>query len=305
MGALEEHNVGTCGVIEEQIGAFLDRMALALRQAGVVANALRGKTPNIGKASESLDCDSEIHRAQRSALTIVDTVVQEIILLAASRVPGFRLDQLTLDAEEATPARGWFARGESRFSLVIDPIDGTHEYLTGTDKYSICVGLVCKGRMLTALVYFPARDHLYFLDPRGRGHLSTNTYSAGLEAARELSPITGAQPPRVYKNSRVPSDLVRDLRKVGLEVYDDTDDGITCAGAILGCISGKAVAYVAHSRQMRDMLLGAILAGVPTGYALDWSGQTLTWPSAGRVPTAVFGVGDHRDEILDVLRTHV
>lgn len=289
-------------MIEKHLSSFIDRMSLALRQAGVVANALRGRVENLGKVSEPLETDSEILRIQRSAMTVVDQVIQEIILLAVDDIPGLGRLGLQLDAEEETPATEWFEHNEREVSLVIDPIDGTYEYLAGMDKYSICVGLVQKGKMLTALVYFPARNHLYFLDPKGQAQISSDAYGGGWKAAKSLLPVTAFGQHRIYKNGRLPSDLVCDLRKAGFEVYDDTDEGITCPDAILACISGNAVAYISHTRQMRDILLGAILAGAPTGYALDWSGEPLWWPSKGRVPRAVFGVGDSKGAILQVLK---
>jgi fructose-1,6-bisphosphatase/inositol monophosphatase family enzyme len=231
-------------------------------------------------------------------------VVQEILLLEASRIPWFDLDELVLDAEEGTPATNWFGGVGTGSSLVVDPIDGTREYVAGSDKFSICVGFVNMGKILSALVYFPARDQLYFLDERGRARVSGSAYASGLYGAKEISAEIPAEPHRVYKNSRVPAELVAELCRAGFEVCDDTDGGITCPDAILACISGKAVAYVCHSRQMRDILLGAILAGVPGGYGLDWSGETLTWPSTGRVARAVFGVGERRDEIVRLLRGH-
>ncbi len=43
---------------------------------------------------------------------------------------------------------------------VVDPIDGTREYLQGVPEYAISVGLVIGGRPVLGVVYNPARDEL-------------------------------------------------------------------------------------------------------------------------------------------------
>ena len=44
---------------------------------------------------------------------------------------------------------------------VVDPIDGTREYLQGHPEYAISVGLVVKGRPALGVVYNPATDEMH------------------------------------------------------------------------------------------------------------------------------------------------
>lgn len=44
---------------------------------------------------------------------------------------------------------------------VVDPIDGTREYLEGVPEYAISVGLVVAGRPALGVVYNPARDEMF------------------------------------------------------------------------------------------------------------------------------------------------
>ncbi len=44
---------------------------------------------------------------------------------------------------------------------VVDPIDGTREYLQGLPEYAISVGLVVKGRPALGVVYNPATDEMH------------------------------------------------------------------------------------------------------------------------------------------------
>jgi myo-inositol-1(or 4)-monophosphatase len=44
---------------------------------------------------------------------------------------------------------------------VVDPIDGTREYLQGLPEYAISVGLVVEGRPVLGVVYNPATDEMF------------------------------------------------------------------------------------------------------------------------------------------------
>jgi fructose-1,6-bisphosphatase/inositol monophosphatase family enzyme len=279
------------------VGLFLDRMSLAVRQAGVIARSLDGVVENIGKLAEALPHDSAEKIAQRSAKTRVDDIVQEVLLLAALELLDPRAT--VLDAEEETPSTALFTATHDSLSeslsLVIDPIDGTFAYLSGRDRYSINVGLVGAGNALTALVYFPARDDLYFLAADGCGYLAREASSSGLKNATKLKSPNTASTRVIYKNNRVPEEVVRRLAARGYEVIDDSTDGLGCPDALLKCLAGDAIAYISHTPQIRDILLGAIVSAAESGYARDWQGRALAWPFAGRVPAVVFGCGDEAE----------
>jgi fructose-1,6-bisphosphatase/inositol monophosphatase family enzyme len=213
-------------------------------------------------------------------------MIQEVLLLAAMETLDPR--RTTLDAEEATSTVGRFATRGGDATLVIDPLDGTLEYLAQRESYSINVGLVESGRVRAALVYFPARDDLYFLAADGRGYLASQARQTGLSNATALT-IPALPAPLIYKNSRVSGAISHSLTDLGMTVSDDTDGNVGCADALLRVLSGEATAYIAHTRQMRDVLLGAIVGSAEGGTARDWRGHDLRWPESGRVARAIFG----------------
>ena len=51
--------------------------------------------------------------------------------------------------------------GESGFTWVIDPIDGTANYIRDLDQWAVSIGLISKERIEAAVIYDPARDDLY------------------------------------------------------------------------------------------------------------------------------------------------
>lgn len=277
-----------------KLDKFLKRMSQAVLEAGQLAREKQEGVVNIGKEVESLPEDTAEVHAARSAKTIIDERVQELLLKAAAAV----LDpkSIKLDAEEETPSTKLFPNKESEITLVIDPIDGTTQYIDGTDQYSICVGLLERGKILTALVYFPKRRLFYFIGTDGKAYLSKD---GSLSSAQELITQIPSDEKAIYINYRVPNEIKQHLMEHGYKV---TEAQAGWSEGLLQCLSGEFVLLVLHTIQVRDVLLGAILAITPGGYAVDWKGKTLVWPPGGRIPRVMFGVGNPPKEILDCLK---
>jgi fructose-1,6-bisphosphatase/inositol monophosphatase family enzyme len=279
------------------------RMLLAVRQSGVIALELQGRVANERKVDATvLPNDSEALRIRRAAKTVVDEVVQEVIILAALDV--MDPHDVALDAEEITPSCSLFARSSDVDStLVIDPIDGTLEYLANRDSYSICVAMARAGVLTAAFVYFPVQDILYYLNESAQAMMAADVSRHGTRRARRMTSNAPGGSSTVFINGRVPRSVQDSLLAAGYNVLDDTMEGRGVRGCVLACLSGNAVAYVSHTRQMRDIVLGGLVGATSGGYALDWTGAKLLWPPGGRVPRAIFGTGKVPQSLLECLRS--
>jgi myo-inositol-1(or 4)-monophosphatase len=68
-----------------------------------------------------------------------------------------------------TPGDGWLSeetvdspdRLEARRVWIVDPIDGTKEFISGMPQFAISIALAVGGRIAVAVIYNPARDELY------------------------------------------------------------------------------------------------------------------------------------------------
>ena len=60
------------------------------------------------------------------------------------------------------------ARGASEFQWIIDPLDGTTNFLHGFQQYAVSIALLHKGVISQAVVYDPSRNDL-FTASKGRG----------------------------------------------------------------------------------------------------------------------------------------
>lgn len=159
---------------------------------------------------------TEVVRMQRGELgvemkpgdepvTVADRRASELIVagLAAS----FPADPII--SEELTPAPG--ALGAPRFWLV-DPIDGTKDFIRGEDGYSVMIGLVCDGKPTVGVVYQPVIDRLFYGTPDG----ARATYQ-GQTTALAVSPVTAAADIRlVASKSHRSADIDQVKQQLGI-----------------------------------------------------------------------------------------
>ncbi len=123
----------------------------AARQAGAIINraALDLEVLKVGSKGPN-DYVSEVDQAAEAAII-------EVLLEA---YPGHGIL-----AEESGRAHG---AKHSEFTWIIDPLDGTTNFLHGLPVYAVSIALAHRNQVQQAVVYDPARNDL-FIASRGRG----------------------------------------------------------------------------------------------------------------------------------------
>ncbi len=121
----------------------------AAREAGGIIMALFGKDYIVkekGKGNPVTTADLEANRK-----------IQEIIL---SRFPqdGWLSEEDKDNPDRLQAPRVW----------VVDPIDGTKEFIQGVPQFAVSIGLVVRGRPVLGVVYNPAAEKFFFA-LRGEG----------------------------------------------------------------------------------------------------------------------------------------
>jgi 3'(2'), 5'-bisphosphate nucleotidase len=77
-------------------------------------------------------------------------------------------------------------RKKSKYSWVIDPIDGTSDFIQKTGEFSIMLGLINKkGESVLGVVYAPALDELYFAKKGGGAYLIKNGKKVKIEVNKK------------------------------------------------------------------------------------------------------------------------
>ena len=94
-------------------------------------------------------------KSDQSPVTVCDRAAEAIILAAlAQAAPG-----VPVIAEEEVAAGRIPAHGETYF--LVDPLDGTKEFVRGGDDYTVNIGLIVGGKPRLGVVYQPALDRLH------------------------------------------------------------------------------------------------------------------------------------------------
>jgi 3'(2'), 5'-bisphosphate nucleotidase len=125
-------------------GRLLDELAVAAREAGkAILEIVR------------TGYDVE-HKQDSSPVTEADRTAELIILAALARAaPG-----VPVIAEEEVTAGRIPAHGDRYF--LVDPLDGTKEFVRGGDDYTVNIGLIEGGAPKLGVVFSPARGTLHW-----------------------------------------------------------------------------------------------------------------------------------------------
>jgi 3'(2'), 5'-bisphosphate nucleotidase len=195
-------------------------------------------------------------------------------------------------SEELPPAPG--AQAAPRLWLV-DPIDGTRDFIRGEDGYSVMIGLLIDGRPAVGVVHQPAQDHTFYATPEGAWLAAGGTVEplqvSGVAAAAEVRLVAS-------KSHRSP-ELDRVKQRLGIL----NEDNVGSVGVKLCLIAaGVRDLYVnpqAKTKAWDTCAPEAILAraggrlsdlfGTPIDYRGDLAHRRGLVASNGRVHDEVVG----------------
>lgn len=168
------------------------------------------------------------------------------------------------------------------YEWVIDPIDGTTNFMHGIPFWAISIGLVYKGKPIAGVVFNPILDELYWAE-RGQG--------AYMNAERlRVSGRHEFQDAVVYLHPHFPG-----RRNVGLPAAPfkkivtqiAAQRNLGCAS--LGCCyvaAGKVEAFVERGQKPWDIAAGMLIVQEAGGYVTTLSGEKDKLPYADNILAA-------------------
>jgi myo-inositol-1(or 4)-monophosphatase len=126
-----------------QMHPMLNIAVKAARRAGSV----------IQRASHNIDIIRVEKKSANDFVTDVDRAAEQAIIdVIHEAYPTHAI------LAEESGAKGM---GASEYEWIIDPIDGTTNFLHGHSQYAISIALAHKGQVIEAVVYDPSRNDLY------------------------------------------------------------------------------------------------------------------------------------------------
>lgn len=253
----------------------------------IAVKAARRAGRVITRGAQNLDSLTIRHKSLNDLVSEVDRAAEEAIIdTIRSSYP----DHAIL-AEESGAA------GESDTLWIIDPLDGTTNFLHGFEQYAVSIGIAQKGVLTHAVVYDPCRNDL-FTATRGRGAYLNDRRLRVSKRDKLIDGLIGTGFPfRMFDHLDSYTAMLKDMMQ--------KTAGIRRAGA-----AALDLAYVAAGRldgffeiglAPWDMAAGALLITEAGGIVGDLEGKD-GFMKSGRV---VAGSPKIYEQLIHTLKPHV
>jgi 3'(2'), 5'-bisphosphate nucleotidase len=237
--------------------------------------------------SESVD------KGGNSPVTAADHAANDVIV--AGLRSRFRGDAIL--SEESADSD---ARRTARRVWIVDPLDGTKEFLSRNGEFSIMIGLAVEGRAVLGVVYLPDGDEM-FLAAEGAGA----TVERGGETYRLSLPRGDGStvPPRLVGSRSHAEPLLLDLQEqLGItDVEPCGSVGVKCSRIA----SGRRDLYVHPVPYLKewDTCAPEVVLREAGGHVTDCLGEPLRYNKSDvRQPHGIFACSPTASDALPVVR---
>ncbi len=168
--------------------------------------------------------------------------------------------------------------GNARYVWVIDPIDGTSNFMRGLPHCSVSIGLMEDGVVQHGVVYDPVRDEL-FTASRGSGaYLNDRRIRTSNRGGLPGALIASGFPWRQRKRLKTQLKMLSSL----LEEAEDLRRGGSAALDLAYVACGRQDGYFEYGLQPWDMAAGALLVREAGGVCIDFDGSD-NWFESGNI----------------------
>ena len=129
---------------------------------GIAVRAARRAGALINRAARDVDVLPVTRKRHNDFVTEVDKSAERAIIDILHRA----YPDHAILAEESGATAG--TAGESEYTWIIDPLDGTTNFIHGFPQYAVSIGVRHKGVLAHGVIYDPTKNEL-FTASRGRG----------------------------------------------------------------------------------------------------------------------------------------
>jgi myo-inositol-1(or 4)-monophosphatase len=129
---------------------------------GIAVRAARRAGAIINRAARDVDLLAVSRKRHADFVTEVDRAAEQAVIEILHRA----YPDHAILAEESGATAG--QTGDSEYTWIIDPLDGTTNFIHGFPQYAVSIGLQHKGILVQGVIYDPTKNEL-FTATRGRG----------------------------------------------------------------------------------------------------------------------------------------
>jgi 3'(2'), 5'-bisphosphate nucleotidase len=260
---------------------LVDAVCDIARAAGRAVLEVYGRDFTVSRKSD----DSPLTEADRVAHTII---ARDLAALDAA---------IPLLSEESAPEDHAARRSWSRYWLV-DPLDGTKEFVKRNGEFTVNIALVVDGRAVLGAVYAPVLDRLYF------GALTQGAWRADGPATPHAIAVrkTAASPLRVVGSRSHPSpELAEYLARLG--PHEITDMGSSLKICLIAEGAADVYPRLGPTSEWDTAAAQAILESAG-GRMIDLAGRPLRYNSKDDLLNPHFlAFGDQQRDWLVPIQT--
>ncbi len=101
---------------------------------------------------------AQYEKSDSSPLTEADLAAHHIICDGLSKISDFPVLSEESEKEDVT----WEKRSQWKTYWLVDPLDGTKEFIKKNDEFTVNIALIQDGRAVLGVVYCPPLDRMYF-----------------------------------------------------------------------------------------------------------------------------------------------
>ncbi len=246
---------------------MLNTAIKAARRAGAIIN----------RASLDLERLQVARKGPRDYVTEVDRAAEEAIIeILRTAYPEHAF--LGEESGQQQPARA--GSEPPAFQWIIDPLDGTTNFIHGVPTYAVSIALAERGQVTQAVIYDPARNEM-FTASRGSGAFLNDRRVRVSGRVRYHDALLGARWPGSFGPDQSAMKRFRDMAE-------------GCAGVRRTGSSVLDLAYVAAGRfdgfcgvglKPWDMAAASLMVLEAGGLIAGFDGEQ-TWMSTGNVVAA-------------------
>jgi len=225
----------------------------------IAVKAARRAGNLIHRAADNLDHLTVTKKSHADYVSEVDRAAERIIIEALKEA----YPNHAILAEESG------AQGESEYIWIIDPLDGTTNFLHGVPQYAVSIALQHNGVLTQAVVYDPTKNDL-FTATRGRGAF-LNDKRLRVSKRKEMADalIGTGFPYTNFEHLDAYMDIVRDVMQ--------KSSGIRRPGAasldLAWTAAGRYDGFFETGLKPWDMAAGALLITEAGGMVSDLQGS--------------------------------
>jgi myo-inositol-1(or 4)-monophosphatase len=182
--------------------------------------------------------------------------------------------EIIRELRRAFPDHGYLGeeggkQGRGRYTWVIDPLDGTSNYLRGFPHFCVSIALVEKGEPLLGVIYDPMRNEIFTASRGGGAYLNDRRLRVGSRTDLTGAMLVTGFPPRERARLAPQLETVRSL----LSEAEDIRRTGSAALDLAYVASGRVDGYFEAGVKPWDVAAGILLVREAGGRCCDFRGD--------------------------------